>query len=184
MSVKSKLLKFTATLSTLAISSVSFAGDFAGAYSVELNKTEIVRLSEPASAVIIGNPKIADVSVHSSDTVFVLGRGYGQTNLIVLNSSGETILNADIQVVSSISQGNVRLYNGQNRATYSCSPYCLPSPVLGDSVEFVVLNTPETREISTTSITGSNMRPSNMVGISMEQEPDFSQPESRSYYPE
>jgi len=46
-------------------------------YSVSLNKTEIVRLPSAASAVIIGNPNIADVSVHASDTLFVIGRGFG-----------------------------------------------------------------------------------------------------------
>ena len=41
-------------------------------YTVGINKTEIVKLPSPASAVIIGNPEIADVTIHSSDTIFVL----------------------------------------------------------------------------------------------------------------
>jgi len=160
----------------------SFAGDFSGTYSVELNKTEIVRLSEPASAVSIGNPKIADVSVHSADTVFVLGRGYGQTNLIVLNSAGETILDADIQVVAPVSVGNVRLYSGGERETYSCAPYCLPAPVLGDSVDFVVVNTPEAPQINSTVISGIANRAPNIVGIAVEGEVGSS-PNDGSFYP-
>lgn len=174
-------------LPTLMLSMSAQAGELTGSgtYSVELNKTEIVRLSEPASAVVIGNPKIADVSVHSSDTVFVLGRGYGQTNLIVLNANGDTIMDADIQVVSPESVGNVRLYSGKERSTYSCAPYCLPAPVLGDSVEFVVLNTPETKAISTTSITGPSARPQNIVGMAVESEPVFEESDPRTpYYPE
>lgn len=186
MGLTKKILKWSA-VPALLLSVPAQAGDLigSGTYSVELNKTEIVRLSEPASAVVIGNPKIADVSVHSSDTVFVLGRGYGQTNLIVLNANGETIMDADIQVVSPESVGNVRLYSGKERSTYSCAPYCLPAPVLGDSVEFVVLNTPETREINTTTITGPSVRPQNIVGMAVETEPEFTENDPRApYYPE
>jgi len=93
-------------------------------YKVELNKTEIVRLPGAASAVIIGNPKIADVTVQSSDLIFVVGRGYGETNLIILDSNGNTMMNADLQVVNTLPQHGVRLYNGSSRQTYSCIPYC------------------------------------------------------------
>lgn len=185
MASTKNILKLGLCTAAMFLSVPAQAGDFSGTYSVELNKTEIVRLSEPASAVVIGNPKIADVSVHSSDTVFVLGRGYGQTNLIVLNANGDTIMDADIQVVSPISVGNVRLYEGRNRATYSCAPNCLPAPVLGDSVEFVVLNTPEAREINTTTITGPAVRPQNVVGVAVESEPDFGEDDPRRpYFPE
>lgn len=179
------LFRSTSAIVGMLCSSLAFAGNYSGSYSVELNKTEIVRLSEPAAAVVIGNPKIADVSVHSSDTVFVLGRGYGQTNLIILNANGDTIMDADIQVVSPVSAGNVRIYEGKNRATYSCAPNCLPAPVLGDTIEFVVLNTPETREINTTTITGPITRPQNLVGVAVETEPEFSPDDPRApYFPD
>ena len=110
-------------------------------YTVELNKTEILRLPSAAGSVIIGNPKIADVTVHSSDLLFVVGRGYGETNLIILDSNGNTMLNADLQVVNTLSNHGLRLYNGKNRETYSCIPYCGPSPVLGDDTGFIGNNT-------------------------------------------
>ncbi len=184
MSIGKKLALSTILVASLSFTGSAFAGDVSGTYSVELNKTEIVRLSEPASAVIIGNPKIADVSVHSSDTVFVLGRGYGQTNLIVLNMAGQTIFDSDIQVVAPVSVGNVRLYSGRARETYSCAPYCLPAPVLGDSVEFVVVNTPETREINTPAISSSISRQPSFVGMAVEGEPELAEDDPRRpYYP-
>lgn len=185
MSLKKILITTGLFVSASTFSGVSHAGNYSGAYSVELNKTEIVRLSEPAAAVSIGNPKIADVSVHSADTIFVLGRGYGQTNLIVLNGMGETILDADIQVTAPIATGNVRLYSGGERETYSCAPNCLPSPVLGDTVDFVVTNTPETREISSTVISGAMSRPTSIVGMAVESEPDLEADDPRRpYFPE
>lgn len=185
MRAMKNLMKFGAVMSAFAITGTGFAGDVGGTYSIELNKTELLRLSEPASAIIIGNPKIADISVHASDTLFVLGRGYGQTNLIILNARGETIINADIQVVSPASAGNVRLFSGQERATYSCVPNCLPAPVIGDSVEFIVLNTPDTPQINTTTIAAPTASPQNIVGLAVESEPDLVDEDPRQpYYPE
>ncbi len=124
-----------------------------GSYSVDLNKTEIVRLPENAGAVVIGNPEIADVTVHSANTLFVVGRGYGETNLIVLNTAGHTIMNANIQVINTLSRQGVRLYNGKSRESYSCSPYCLPAPILGDNPEFIGNNTGQAQSNESRSIT-------------------------------
>ncbi len=110
-------------------------------YTVELNKTEIVRLPGAAASIVVGNPKIADVTVQSSDLIFVVGRGYGETNLIVLDARGNTMMNADVQVVNTLPRNGVRLYNGKSRETYSCIPFCGPSPVLGDEGDFISGNT-------------------------------------------
>ena len=117
-------------------------------YTVELNKTEILRLPGPASSIIVGNPKIADISVQSSDLLFVIGRGYGETNLIILDSLGNTMMNADLQVVNTLSRHGVRLYNGKSRETYSCIPFCGPSPVLGDNSGFIGNNTSSASDLA------------------------------------
>jgi len=110
----------------------------AGEYSVEINKTEIMRLPGSAAAVVIGNPKIADISVHSSDTLLINGRGYGETNIIVFDEFGQTVMNADISVSPPRSTSAVRVnYVGAGQETYNCRPYCVPAPVLGDSNEFI-----------------------------------------------
>ncbi len=118
-------------------------------FKVELNKTEIVRLPSAAASVIIGNPKIADVTVQSSDILFVVGRGFGETNLIILDSKGNTMMNADLHVVNTLPSNGVRLYNGKSRETYSCIPYCGPSPVLGDDTSFIGNNTSQEEELDT-----------------------------------
>ena len=179
-----KVMSFKAILALGAIALTPFmvqAGTANGHYSVELNKTEVVYLPTTAGAVVIGNPEIADVSVHSGNTIFVVGRGYGETNLIVLDSAGHKIMDADIQVVNNLPARGVRLYNGNQRETYNCAPYCQPAPVLGDSREFIGANqgtatqidnnvatgTPTTltgsgsgSSISSSSLSGSNSTPS------------------------
>jgi len=134
-------------LSDAMFTSLAHAGE-SESYSVELNKTELLRLPRPANSIIIGNPKIADVTVQSSDLLLVVGRGFGETNLIILDSIGDTILNANLQVVNSLPAQGVRLYNGTSRQTYSCLPYCGPSPVLGDDTAFIGSNSAQEEELN------------------------------------
>ena len=142
MRVLKKSVKFTALLTamvmTVPVMTQSAYGQHAKQnYNVDLNKTNIIRLPRAASAVLIGNPDIADISVHSAKTLFIVGRGYGETNLIVLDRNGHEVLDTNITVTNNLSSHNVRLYNASERQTYSCLPNCLPSPVLGDTPEFI-----------------------------------------------
>jgi len=107
-------------------------------YTVEINKTQIMHLPAPASAIVVGNTAIADVSVHSPNLLFIVGRGYGVTNMIVLNDLGQTIMEADIQVKNSNSNTGKRvMLVGQGWRSYECSPFCQPAPVLSDDPGFV-----------------------------------------------
>ena len=159
-----KVMSFKAILALGALALTPFAahaGTASSHYSVELNKTEVVYLPANAGAVVIGNPEIADVSVHSANTIFVVGRGYGETNLVVLNAAGHKIMDADIQVVNNLPSHGVRLYNGKERETYNCAPYCQPAPVLGDSRDFLQSNQGTAAAINNNIATGT---PSSFAG--------------------
>ena len=110
-------------------------------YLLNINRTEIVRLPINASAIVVGNPDIADISVHSADTVFVIGRNFGETNLVVLDKNGQLLLDATLQVTAQLPQNGVRLHygNGQ-RETYHCAPYCVGAPEVGDLPAFTAQN--------------------------------------------
>lgn len=131
----SALVGTTAATAALCSALPAQAGD--QIFRVDLNKTEVVRLPASAGSIVIGNPAIADVSIQSPNTVFVVGRGYGETNLIVMDRQGRTMMDADIQVTSVTPTHGVRLFNGSVRQTYSCAPYCQPSPILGDDPGFI-----------------------------------------------
>ena len=142
VSTRRIIMAASALLSLSVAAPMASAGMYPNTYQVDLNKTRVVHLPQAAGAIVVGNPEIADVSVHSSDTLFLVGRGYGQTNILVLNSQGETVMDADIQVSNTLPGNGVRLYNGGSmRQTYSCAPYCQPAPVLGDDSAFVGSNT-------------------------------------------
>lgn len=109
----------------------------ANEYNINLNKTRILHLPGPATTIVVGNPDIADVSVHSPDTLFIIGRGYGQTNIIALDKFGQTILEANITVNTGMGESGVHVLNiGKGRESYNCTPYCLPAPILGDAPDF------------------------------------------------
>lgn len=159
------LLAISAFAATPALANSGMVGDAAmtitapyptmtNDFNVSMNKTEIVILPDVAEAIIIGNPTIADVTVHSDDTLFIVGRGYGDTNIIILNASGDKIMDAMINVVGSKSHKNVRIYEGGSdmRRTFNCSPFCLPAPVLGDDSEFRSRN--QGRAVSSSSSSG------------------------------
>lgn len=124
-------------------------------YTVEINKTSVLRLPSPAAAVVIGNPEIADISVHSSDTLLLNGRGYGETNILVFDEFGQTVMNAEIQVRAPHSSSAIRVNNiGEGQKTYSCTPQCVPAPIKGDDAAFVGAFEGQSIALSNTVATG------------------------------
>jgi pilus assembly protein CpaC len=73
---------------------------------------ELVRLSEPAVAVFVADPSVADVHVPTPNTVFVLGKKPGTTTLIALGSDNRKILEKTI-AVSADTQSIQRLLDAR-----------------------------------------------------------------------
>lgn len=150
----------------------------ADSYNVEINKTKIMHLPAPAGAIIVGNPEIADISVHSPTLLFILGRGYGVTNIIILDDLGNTILETDIQVGGNQSGSGKRLLMaGQGWQSYDCTPFCQPAPVLGDDPKFLANFKAQGQAIDNTGtpITTTEISvPSANVGVLSSTLPDAS----------
>lgn len=90
---------------------------------VVLNHARIVKLSSAAATVIIGNPEIADATVRDAQTLVLTGRGFGQTNLVILDAGGNPILDERI-AVSRENGAAVRIYRQAEIETLSCEPFC------------------------------------------------------------
>ena len=144
---------------SLAIAGMLFATPtFAAEHTVEINKTSVLRLPSPASAVVIGNPKIADISVHSSDTLLLSGRGFGTTNILAFDEFGQTIMDAEIQVHAPQTSTAIRVNSiGDGFKTYSCNPHCLPAPIIGDSGAFIAEFQGENIVSANTTATGPTL---------------------------
>jgi hypothetical protein len=98
---------------------------------VEADHAKIQRLSQPAAAVIVGNPFVADVNVQGGRLLVITGKNYGTTNLIVLDSKGQEIANYKITVKTNGAR-KVTLHKGVQRHSLSCAPRCERELLVGD----------------------------------------------------
>jgi hypothetical protein len=64
----------------------------------------------------------------------VTGKGYGATNIIVLDRTGATLMTTTVQVVGP--RDVVVVYRGVDRESYSCLPTCERRITLGDAPPF------------------------------------------------
>jgi hypothetical protein len=103
--------------------------------SVKVNMARILRIDAPASTVIIGNPGIADITIQDPQTLVLTGKSYGQTNLIILDSSGNPIADTMIEVTQDMADV-VTVYVGNKRQSYSCEPVCQSVIMMGDDPAF------------------------------------------------
>jgi Flp pilus assembly secretin CpaC len=94
-----------------------------GTLEVVMNQAKIVKLSSPADTIVIGNPLIADASVQDATTVVLTGKGFGVTNLVVLDAQGNPIVDEQV-VVSRQDTDTVRVYRRADVQTLSCTPRC------------------------------------------------------------
>ena len=100
-------------------------------YTVESGTTKPVRLSKPASSVVIGNQNIADVAVADPQLVFLTGKTFGTTNLIVLDENNNILVSADV-VVTANSANLVTVNRAGSSFTYDCPGECRDAPMIGD----------------------------------------------------
>ncbi len=90
---------------------------------ISMNQAKIVKLARPADTVVVGEPKIADVSVKDSTTIVLTGKGFGVTNLVILDAQGSPIVDEQIHVRRTLTN-SVRVYRRSDVQTLSCSPFC------------------------------------------------------------
>lgn len=122
----------TAAAFTLAIACSIPAA--ASELSVAVEHAQVVRLPGEASAIVVGNPSIADALVHDGRTLVVTGRLQGRTNVIALDRVGRIIYSREIVVTNPV-EGQVAYFRGTSRYTLSCGDVCENVPRVGDEDE-------------------------------------------------
>lgn len=91
--------------------------------SVEINKTIPVHLRGEAASVVLGNEDIADVAVHDEKLIFVTGKEFGTTNLLIYDAAGRQIYSTDIRVTDN-ETSIVTVNRSGDDAVYDCAPNC------------------------------------------------------------
>jgi Flp pilus assembly secretin CpaC len=103
----------------------------ANAIAVNVDQAKLVKLPNRVATIVVGNPLIADVALQSGGIIVVTGKGYGATNFIAMDRTGEVLVDRVIQVEGPTDQ-LVTVYRGIDRESYSCMPICQKRVTLGD----------------------------------------------------
>jgi Flp pilus assembly secretin CpaC len=105
----------------------------AAGVSVPMDEVRTVTFGKPVATVYIGNSMIADVNMIDTRHAFVLGKAFGTTNIIALDSAGHEVSNTYVSV-SPTRGATVILMKGTAQMTLSCAgPRCEVSPTPGDT---------------------------------------------------
>ncbi|MEM9670539.1 MAG: pilus assembly protein N-terminal domain-containing protein [Pseudomonadota bacterium] len=115
--------------------------------SVEANKSVAVSIRNgDAASVVIGNPNIADVSVHNSNLLFITGRTFGTTNLLVYDAEGRRLYSGDVAVTTSTASILTVNRAGENH-TFDCAPNCRPILAIGDEEGYFTRNFQQNQQL-------------------------------------
>ncbi|NVN87627.1 MAG: pilus assembly protein N-terminal domain-containing protein [Rhodopseudomonas sp.] len=137
MSIRPKRrMRALSTLRSLAIGLVllpaAAVAETADTIAVNVDQAKLIKLPDHISAVVVGNPLIADVTMQPGGMIVVTGKGYGATNVIAMDRGGKVVVDRIIQVEGPTDQV-LTIYRGVNRESYSCMPICQRRVTLGDS---------------------------------------------------
>jgi Flp pilus assembly secretin CpaC len=100
-----------------------------GAFSAEpgievvMNQAKIVKLTQDAATIVVGNPEIVDATVQDSRTIVLTGKGFGITNLVILDPDGKAVVDEAV-FVSRSDEKTLRVYRRSKVQTLSCTPFC------------------------------------------------------------
>ncbi len=124
-------------LASAALAATIAAGAVAPAVSaesliVQVDRAKIVRLDQPASTIILGNPSIADALVQDRRMLVITGKSFGATNLIVLDEEGREVGEMLLHVQAA-DDGVITMQRGSSRVSFSCAPVCERTLRVGDT---------------------------------------------------
>lgn len=121
------------TLLALVLATTAAMPALASELTVSLDEVRTLTFSTPVATVYVGNPSIADINMIDARHAFILGKGYGSTNIVALNHDGAQVSNTRVNVMASQRQSTVTLNRGAARVTYDCTAeHCEATAVPGD----------------------------------------------------
>jgi hypothetical protein len=126
--------RFAASLLAAAIAFAPLPALAGTAVSVMQDQAKMVSLTGEAATIVVGNPVIADVTVQGT-TVFLHGRAFGMTNVIILDAEGNQLAQLDVTVSRGGSSG-INVFRAGAKYSYGCAPLCESTPEPGDQKDY------------------------------------------------
>jgi len=132
------LMRIGVTLGIPACAIISLAtvaaAEPASSVTVKADQATLVALAGDPATVLIGNALFADVTLKKG-MIFIHGRQYGTTNVIVLDKDNAKLADFELHVVRGGSQ-NVTITKGNSAFSYLCAPGCQSALQVGDNAEY------------------------------------------------
>jgi len=130
------LLRLSLTTAMMLLSTAPLLGP---SINVGADHARIVSVAGTPSAVVVGNPMFADVSVQQG-VIIVHGRNFGATNVIVLDVDGNQLAAFDVNVTST-GDRNISVFKAGHAFSSVCAPLCQYTLETGEDQEwFKILN--------------------------------------------
>lgn len=90
-----------------------------GVINLNLQQAELMRISQSADVMVVGDSEIADATLVSDTTLLLTPKAVGSTNLFVLNEDETIILEAKV-VVRNEGVKRIKVRKGGTSSTYVC----------------------------------------------------------------
>ena len=98
------------------------------------DQATIIEMARSPSIVVVGNPSIADATIQGNK-VFLHGRSFGNTNVIILDSDGAQLADFEVDVQQG-GHNNVSLFKAGSLQSYVCAGDCQSSLHPGDHPDY------------------------------------------------
>ena len=140
-----------------ALAVLAAAPAHAAGVSVAMDEVRTVTFPKSVATIYVGNPAIADINMIDSRHAFVLGKGYGNTNMLALDQDGKQVSNTHISVMAR-EDATITLQRGGSRVTYSCTSHqCEATPQPGDGKDVFDSTSNQINQHQATARTAANM---------------------------
>jgi pilus assembly protein CpaC len=96
----------------LALGPLPAAGEFSAVgqpMELVIGKSTLMRLPGPVERISVGNPAIADISLISPSEIYLLGKTYGSTNLMIWRKgAGSTAVDVNVNIDAQRMESKIR----------------------------------------------------------------------------
>ena len=92
---------------------------------VQKSHAKVYRVSRPAGTVIVGDPNIVKATMQDLKTLILTGKEYGSTNIIVLDTDGQPMID-ELVIVQSNQESSVNVFTQTQVTTIACGKVCQP----------------------------------------------------------
>jgi pilus assembly protein CpaC len=95
----------------VAVDNLGAESIHAGEFVVPINKSQVLKVDQPFTELLIGNPEIADVVALTNQSVYVLGKSLGTTNLTIYGTGRKLLAVLDLVVSYDVESLKAKLHD-------------------------------------------------------------------------